>query len=501
MQRVSAGYSGADAWLPSHADDHTLRLPRQRALTHSAVVSYSGAAFAVWAVGLASAILLHEWAAVERPWSTHLVAGLAALAVLLRPSAVWRTVVLLAAAFAEFASELPQPYNDQLLIALSGGVVVVWWTVMRLRAPSTARNPAAVFDRVAPFLRGAFLVAAFTAAIARFNTGFLNTLGSCAPKLFNEIPFVTLPTQTYGVAAVVMLLVGFGIPTLLLFRRTRPAGVVLGLGYCVFLVIGGDPALGSALWSFLLLFVPASTLARVAATLRGRVLRYGWRRLGAVSHSPLAWMLLSAVFALGLSIMELAPHAVSSFLHQRPPSMLGLIWLLLCSWALWTHRSHWQHASSAWYGGLRIRSVVLGAGLALLVLNAASPYLGLKSQYSFADWSSLRTEPGRWNHLLIPESVRVFDFQDGRVRLLSTPGSNPRLEELIEHVDDDELTLTEARRILAKYPNERLNYELDGHRIVADPIREDPDLGGPVSDALRLLGGFRRVEVDGTCQM
>ncbi|MGE3285951.1 MAG: hypothetical protein AB7J32_07580 [Pseudonocardia sp.] len=500
MTRDSAGSTDAGGRLQRGEDD-ALALPQQRTAPRPVAHSYSGVAFAMWGVSLALAVLLHEWAAVERPWSTHLLAGLAALAVLLRPSAVWRTVLLLVAALLEFVSELPQPYNDQLLIALSGVVVVVWWSVLVLRSPSVARDPAAVFDRVAPFLRCAFLVAAFTAATARLNTGFLDTLGSCAPKLIDEIPFVTLPSQTYGAVAVLMLVVAWAIPTLLLFRRTRPAGVTLGLGYCIFLIVGGDPALGSAMWTFLVLFLPTSTVARVAVMLRGRVLRYGWRRLGAIRRSPLLWVLLSMGFALGLTVMSIAPHAVSSFLHQRPPALLGLIWLLLWCWALWTHLPQWRRANAGWRSGLRVRSVVLVVGLALLVLNSISPYVGLKTHYSFADWSSLRTEPGRWNHLVIPEAVRVFHLQDGRVHFVSTPDADSGIGELLEHVDDDEFPLAEARRLAAKHPQDGLFYQLDGDRMAAHPIAQDPHLGGPVSEALMLFGGFRHVELDGTCSM
>lgn len=47
---------------------------------------------------------------------------------------------------------------------------------------------------------------------------------------------------------------------------------------------------------------------------------------------------------------------------------------------------------------------------AVLLLNGLSPYLGLKFNYSFAMLSNLRTDDARWNHMIVPEQVRLTRY-------------------------------------------------------------------------------------------
>jgi hypothetical protein len=68
-------------------------------------------------------------------------------------------------------------------------------------------------------------------------------------------------------------------------------------------------------------------------------------------------------------------------------------------------------------GRVRALRPLYAAVALVLVVNAASPYVGLKTEASFAMFSNLQTEPGHWNHLVVPEAVRVFGAQDELVRL------------------------------------------------------------------------------------
>jgi hypothetical protein len=50
---------------------------------------------------------------------------------------------------------------------------------------------------------------------------------------------------------------------------------------------------------------------------------------------------------------------------------------------------------------------VFALGIVALVLVAASPYLGHRAGDAFTMYSGLRTAEGSWNHLVVPEAVRV----------------------------------------------------------------------------------------------
>ncbi len=45
----------------------------------------------------------------------------------------------------------------------------------------------------------------------------------------------------------------------------------------------------------------------------------------------------------------------------------------------------------------------------VMVLNAATPYLGFQFHHTAAMLSNLRVDPGCWNHLLLPEALRVHN--------------------------------------------------------------------------------------------
>jgi len=66
---------------------------------------------------------------------------------------------------------------------------------------------------------------------------------------------------------------------------------------------------------------------------------------------------------------------------------------------------------------LRLGHPIFAIGVVLVVANSLSPYLGLKTDSSFTMFSNLYTEKGFWNHLFIPEAVRVFAYQDHIVRI------------------------------------------------------------------------------------
>ena len=68
----------------------------------------------------------------------------------------------------------------------------------------------------------------------------------------------------------------------------------------------------------------------------------------------------------------------------------------------------------------RLRSAWLVPGLLLIIVNGASPYLGLKTGVAYTMYSNLRTEDGFENHLFIPRALRVFSFQDAPVQILES---------------------------------------------------------------------------------
>lgn len=126
-------------------------------------------------------------------------------------------------------------------------------------------------------------------------------------------------------------------------------------------------------------------------------------------------------------------------------------------------------------------------------------------------FSNLQTEPGRWNHVLVPEVVRVFGLQDGLVRFDEI--SDPAMAAEVRAYSGPDrwvigpmgtgnasIVLLAARRIAADYPNATVRYEYNGEARVASPVSADPILGGGVDLLTEKLGGFRPVDSIDDCQ-
>jgi hypothetical protein len=64
----------------------------------------------------------------------------------------------------------------------------------------------------------------------------------------------------------------------------------------------------------------------------------------------------------------------------------------------------------------------------LITLNGMSPYLGSKTQTSFAMFSNLRTEEDRTNHLLMPGSLQIWDLQRDTVEIVES--NHPKFDGL-----------------------------------------------------------------------
>jgi hypothetical protein len=133
----------------------------------------------------------------------------------------------------------------------------------------------------------------------------------------------------------------------------------------------------------------------------------------------------------------------------------------------------------------------------LVFANGFSPYLGLKTENSWAMFSNLQTEGDRWNHLFAPRAMRIFPFQDDLVRVMESSDPylayNPRRPV--------QLVPFELRRYLKDHPDVEIRYRIDGSVHEARPARSDPWLMQPQPWILEKILLFRPVKPAGrnTC--
>jgi len=362
--------------------------------------------FALLSSLLAIALLLHQlwWGGFEVS-SLHFVVVVAALWALARPGSVGRFAAMLGAEVVVVAREMPAVHSHTLMLAVCAAsvlVVVALGVVGERRLP----DPGALMERISPFLRVSVLVLYAAAGIAKLNTGFLDPVTSCAASMVPQIAWWD-PDLLAGAdwlvrpAILGTLAVELSLPVLLAVPRLRVAGLVLGGGFHAVLALAGNVPFTALMLAFYVVFLPAGVAPRGLARWRAP-----WWALPAMAGGWIAAAgLLDGRPELGRALIEPGTRVVALAL------VAGGAVLLLRARPLRGGETGW---------GLRLGHPVLAVGVALLVLNALSPYAGFKTESSFAMFSNLQTEPGRWNHVLIPERLRVLGFQEELVAVAAT---------------------------------------------------------------------------------
>lgn len=358
--------------------------------------------FGLFSLLLAVSLLLHQlwWGGFEVS-SFHFVVVLAALWTVLRPGSVPRLLILLAAEVVSVALDMPGVGSHTLLVLVSGACVLAFVAATALR---TRRLPeaGALFEGIAPFLRVALLVVYVAAGIAKLNTGFFDAEISCAASLSAKVAWFdpSLLDGAWRIAPAVWgtVLIELALPVLLAVPRTRLAGLGLGVAFHAVLALAGNVPFSALALAFYVAFLPAGAAGRVLA-LSGRS--------AALPVLVGGWIAAAVAFSS-------APEAGRDLIANG--TRLAVL-LLAVGGAVLLVRARSDRPT----GSERLGHPVLVAGIVVLVANAMSPYLGFKTESSFTMFSNLQTEPGYWNHAVIPEAVRIFDYQD---QLVAITGSN-----------------------------------------------------------------------------
>jgi len=126
----------------------------------------------------------------------------------------------------------------------------------------------------------------------------------------------------------------------------------------------------------------------------------------------------------------------------------------------------------------------------LAFLNGLTPYVGVKTTYSWNMYSNLVTAPGYENGLLIPTAWRWTDRQGDLVTVLSSsdPGLNVYAERRYL------LTFTTLRAYTSTHPDARLVYARDRTIREVPSTRADPVLSRPVGGWEKRLFAYRAVD-------
>lgn len=440
---------------------------------------------------LRSADLVTNWDATA---ASHVVLAFLSLAVLFWPRSVALMAGLSVSVIASNWFEAPFTGNHWVLASfVSLGILAGMAAGFRPRRGLDLDRYASTALGVARWvLLGFYSFAAF----AKLNSAFFDTTVSCGNFYFDELlgsfgfelPVTVGKDGWASLVPVGVVMVELSVPVLLVLRRARFVGVVVGLlfhGAIAFDTAHQFHDFSSLLLVLFLAFLPPS----FATFALGWARRY---RIGAEMVRGVA--IFASVVMLGL-VWTGDGDYVRIVANGR---MIGWVLLLAGTLAavvayLWSHRSELlARRCPLDLGTLRWGTLPRWALIVpvLVVFNGLTPYLEIKTAYGWNMYSNLVTVGGETNHLIVPRTWPLTDVQDDVVRI---EGSRD-IRLAVYAFQDYDIPFLNLRAYLARNPESNVVYERDGERVVVERAGDVPALVEPVSSWEERLFAFRAID-------
>ncbi|MBW3128164.1 hypothetical protein [Hymenobacter profundi] len=411
---------------------------------------------ALWAV----ATLFHM--AQSRIYTSQLhyvLLTLAAFVVLSKPSSVVRLLALIALQLYEVFFRLPAISNHWLFTTFVNLTILqaLLWVVIKKRSLQVDR--AAFLRAFAPAVRLELLVLYCFVVLHKLNWAFFSPSASCAAVLYKaQHAEALLPNSPAFILANIYLTIAIEtlIPLLLIFRKTRNIGLVVGLVFhCIiaFNSYNGFYDFSSMIFAAYFLFTGynfSTTIHRLYKNSINSWFAFKQRFSQFTLSHTLLWTALFVFLLCGIKIIS----KISTDYFQLIWGAYSFLYILLFLLSLYKARQYFPTRlftlPNAFFCLLPL----------LVFLNGISPYIGLKTESSFAMFSNLRTEGGITNHLFIPVSAQIFDFQKDMIEVVASSDT-----ELQRIADEGKLiTFFQLKNRVADVRPARVEYIRNGQR-------------------------------------
>jgi len=412
--------------------------------------------------------------------------------VLWRPGPVLPLALLSVAGLVVAWEEAPTLGDEWLLATFVNLAIVVSVAVALARRRFADRADLA--ERVFPAARVCLLGAYAFAAFAKLNSAFFDRESSCAVFLYREttdsigLDGLQLGGTAWMERLVILGVVGIqlAIPVLLLIRRTRAAGVVLGLVFHAVVALNNsqhhvdDSAIFFAL---LVLFLPPSTghwMSERVGSIRARLYLRGPRL-------PYLIGPLLAVVPAGVGLLV----AIDALSGDAAMDVGWWVWQLLAIATVGVTARLLRQAPGSSAVRLLPYHPLYALVPLLVVVNGLAPYLELKTADAWNGYSNLATVDGDTNHLLLPRTVPVTDEQADLVHILDT--NDPVLS--VYRTKHLAMTWDELRDRLSDRPDASITYRRGPRLVALEHASDNPELVAPRSLWREKLVPFRPVDL------
>ena len=293
-------------------------------------------------------------------------------------------------------------------LRVSNHLILSWFMVLTLCVATFLQAPEVRGLQPSNFLllgiQGLCILTYVFSFLHKLNSDYVSTKYSCATQLGDFYCWDRKIEQERVVKAVRLLsiygtlLVEGLTPICLLVPPLLPLGLLLALLFHFTLGVLGIINFSAVRYAGLLTFLPPPTLMRVA----GEVATLGWPTIALFSIlcMLIVWFLTPRYANRHCPYVKRWPATVLQ-------CMFGIVSGLMLMGAFFLIRSE-PVDRVVWSSLDQPEQLLLIFFLLAFSLNGLSPYLGLKTEFSFAMFSNLRHEP--WRHLLYPASWRPFDL-------------------------------------------------------------------------------------------
>ncbi|ATB42182.1 hypothetical protein CYFUS_007659 [Cystobacter fuscus] len=326
-------------------------------------------------------------------------------ALLFMPQAGWLQLTCLG-----FLSLVIASYS----LRLSNHLILAWFMMLTL---CLARGVEQMETFVSLGVQGLIVLTYFFAFLHKLNADYFSPERSCASQLVDFLCWDRgvhspgLIRFLRGVGIYGTVLVEGALPLLLLFPPTRPLALGVGVLFHFSMALLGIVNFSSMMYAGLMAFVPEQALLDATAQVR--------------ALPPLV-IGASCGFSL-LVVWVLTPRHAN---RHCPYVMRAPAWLIQLGFGAGTALLLLGIGMLSWRslevpGWALLGSLEQGTLLTLwaaFLVNGLGPYLGFKTEFSFAMFSNLRCEP--WRHLFIPGNWRLFQGPD-YVRIAHIEGLPP----------------------------------------------------------------------------
>jgi hypothetical protein len=428
----------------------------------------------------------------------YVLLSLAAVYVIFKPS-IGKLVLLITMQLVDIVYTMPATSNHWLFTAFVNLTIIQALLYLIIKNRRFQIREDQFFETFAPVIRIEVIILYFYAVFHKLNSGFFTPESSCATDLLKaqhlDIIFPLTP-EIFAANAYFTLVIEAAIPIFLSFQKTRNWGILIGLIFHFLLGYSSHNAFydfSSMIFASYFLFAShplSSYVTNVYHRIRSRAFRVlsPGNVFGNLAQLISFWLVGMAIIFI---ITKVLAKAELFYLHIFWTGY-GLLCISLVVVFMVSQRRKEKAAIAPL--SFAMPHPLFYVLPVMVFLNGLSPYIGLKTENSFAMFSNLRTEGNISNHYIIPASVQIFDFQKDMVEIIS---SSDRY--LQANADNGKLMVYfDFKNYVAHVKPEKIEYIRNGQRHTFSLKEASPHHALLTKNiVLEKLLRFRRVNKDG----